>query len=471
MSGIVVEANENIHLKNNQEKYNIKLGIREWKRYPEYKDSGVEWIGEIPKEWNIKPLKQVTEFISRGNAPDYVDQSSIKVINQACIYWDGLNLENVKYQREVNVSGWKGLLQKGDLLINSTGTGTLGRASIFDQTGTFIVDSHVTIVRSIRNDILKNYLFYLIQTPIYQGFIYSALISGSTNQIELSREGLRITPIIIPSLSEQKNIVTLLDHETSKIDTLIEKKQFFIKLLEEKRYVLISHAVTKGLDPEVKMKDSGVKWIGKVPEHWEIKRLKRIIVEKLKYGANESAELEDQELPRYIRITDFDEKGNLREDTFKSLPLEIAEDYLLNQGDILFARSGATVGKTFQFKNYSRKACFAGYLIKASPDEKKMLSDYLYLYTKSNSYDQWKNSIFIQATIQNIGADKYQSLELTAPPLSEQKFIVDYLSRKTEKIDTFINKINAQIEKLKEYRTALISAAVTGKIDVQEEIA
>jgi len=212
-------------------------------------------------------------------------------------------------------------------------------------------------------------------------------------------------------------------------------------------------------------KDSGVEWIGEIPEHWEIKRLKRIIADKLKYGANESAELEDQELPRYIRITDFGENGRLKEDTFKSLPIELAKDYLLNQGDILFARSGATVGKTFQFKNYSGKACFAGYLIKASPDEKKIISDFLYLYTKSSFYEQWKNSTFIQATIQNIGADKYQSLELTVPPLPEQQAISTFLDRETSKIDTLIEKKQRLIELLEEKRSALISYAVTKGLD------
>jgi len=245
----------------------------------------------------------------------------------------------------------------------------------------------------------------------------------------------------------------LVDGVNENIQVKNDQEKYDVKLgiREWKRY------------PEYK--DSGVEWIGEIPEHWEIKRLKRIIADKLKYGANESAELEDQELPRYIRITDFGENGRLKEDTFKSLPIELANDYLLNQGDILFARSGATVGKTFQFKNYSGKACFAGYLIKASPDEKKIISDFLYLYTKSSFYEQWKNSTFIQATIQNIGADKYQSLELTVPPLPEQQAISTFLDRETSKIDTLIEKKQRLIELLEEKRSALISHAVTKGLD------
>lgn len=117
-----------------------------------------------------------------------------------------------------------------------------------------------------------------------------------------------------------------------------------------------------------KYKPTNIEWIGEIPKHWEVKRMKYVVNGKLQYGANESSEIADRTLPRYIRITDFDEGGFLRDETFLSLPEDIAKDYLLNEGDVLFARSGATVGKTFQFKNYNGVACFAGYLIRAAPN-------------------------------------------------------------------------------------------------------
>jgi len=208
-------------------------------------------------------------------------------------------------------------------------------------------------------------------------------------------------------------------------------------------------------------KDSGIEWIGEIPEHWKIKKLKWVIKERLKYGANEVAELEDKNLPRYIRITDFDDNGNLRKDTFKSLLYNKAIDYLLQEGDILFARSGATVGKTFQFKNYNGVACFAGYLIKATPEPNHILSDFLYYYTKSNVYEIWKNNIYSQATIQNIGADKYQYLIIPIPPLEEQQDAGNYIINKTSQIDILISKKQQLIALLKEYRIAIINQAVT----------
>ncbi|GAK60818.1 restriction endonuclease S subunit [Candidatus Vecturithrix granuli] len=208
-------------------------------------------------------------------------------------------------------------------------------------------------------------------------------------------------------------------------------------------------------------KASGLEWLGQIPTHWETTKLKWVVKEKLQYGANEATELDDQTLPRYIRITDFGEDGKLKQDTFRSLPYDKAKEYLLNEGDILFARSGATVGKTFQFKNYDGIACFAGYLIKAIPDEQQILSDFLYLFTKSNSYENWRNSIFIQATIQNIGADKYNLLPIPLPSLLEQRAIAAYLDHKTRLIDTYIAKKQQQVERLQAYRAALINQAVT----------
>lgn len=215
------------------------------------------------------------------------------------------------------------------------------------------------------------------------------------------------------------------------------------------------------------LKDSGIEWIGKIPKEWKIVRIKHLIKEHLKYGANESAELDDPKLPRYIRITDFGDNGKLRDDTFKSLESDKAKDYLLKNGDILFARSGATVGKTFQFKNYNGIACFAGYLIKAAPDEQKVLSDYLYHFTKSMSYENWKNSIFMQATIQNIGADKYKDFKLSLPRIEEQSLIASFLDKKCAEFDGIVEKKEAIILKLEEAKKSLISEVVTGKVKIE----
>ncbi len=273
--------------------------------------------------------------------------------------------------------------------------------------------------------------------------------------------------VVYPDQPEQAKILTSLDRETARIDALIEKKTRFIELLKEKRQALITHAVTKGLDPNVKMKDSGIEWIGQVPEHWEVKPFKYILSAPMSYGANESAESDDPNHPRYIRITDLTENGTLREDTFKTLPWDKAYSYLLSDGDILLARSGATVGKSFLYRETNGAACFAGYLIKASCDEEKALPKYIYAYLQSHSYWEYISGSNIQSTIQNVSAEKYSSMVLPVPQREEQATIVATLDRETARIDALISKAEQSITLLKERRAAFITAAVTGQIDLR----
>ena len=141
-----------------------------------------------------------------------------------------------------------------------------------------------------------------------------------------------------------------------------------------------------------------------LPDGWNSRPLKRLLREPLKYGANESGGLSDPSCPRYIRITDFGSDGKLRQDTFASLPSEVAEDYLIDKGDLLFARSGATVGKCYYYDGTAGPACFAGYLVKASTRVTKLNSRFLYHFTNSPQYSGWRDPSFVQATIENIGA-------------------------------------------------------------------
>ena len=216
-------------------------------------------------------------------------------------------------------------------------------------------------------------------------------------------------PVILTSQAFQER------YQMGSIDKFIQNKEKLIALLAERKKKSISNNISKWTHTNVR--DSGVNWIGNIPKHWTVTNLKYLLKNKLKYGANEEAKDANPEHPRYIRITDFGFDGKLNDDTFRSLPFIKAKEYLLSEGDILFARSGATVGKTFQFKEYEGLACFAGYLIKASPNENIILSDFLYLYTQSSLFEEWKNSIFDKATIENIGADKYAVLKVIVPPI------------------------------------------------------
>ncbi len=218
------------------------------------------------------------------------------------------------------------------------------------------------------------------------------------------------------------------------------------------------------------MKDSGVEWIGMIPIDWEARKLKYLLGCSMQYGANESGIEYDEKLPRYIRITDIDSKNNLKTENKLSLTEQMAKDYILNDNDILFARSGATVGKTFLYKSEYGRSAFAGYLIRATLDKRKTIPKFIFYYTLSEGYDLWKKYIFIQSTIQNIGADKYMNLVIPITSIDEQKKIVDYLDEKVGEIDSVITKTRETLEDYKKYKQAIITEAVTKGLNPDVEM-
>ena len=229
----------------------------------------------------------------------------------------------------------------------------------------------------------------------------------------------------------------------------------------------VGQADDKMTSPHREKKSSGVDWLGEIPIDWNVAALKRVLSEPLRYGATEPGDCDDRTLPRYLRITDFDSDGNLRTDTFASLPEEVARDHYLKEGDVLFARSGATAGKTFFFRDYQGLACFAGYLIKASTARHKFTPAFLYYFSKSLAYEAWKDFIFTQATIQNIGADKYAYLPVCLPPLPEQQRIAAYLDASCVAIDAAVAAKRRQIDALDALRKSIIQGAVTRGISTR----
>ena len=209
--------------------------------------SGLDWLGDIPAHWEVKKLKYFADYITRGNSPDYAENSNIKVINQACVYPDGLRFENVKYQKEGDISDWKGVLQPGDVLVNSTGTGTLGRIGLFNNyKEKYLADGHVTIIRDSKSSFNSPFLAYMLSTR--QDWITAEASEGATNQIELQRDEFRSLKLPFPPLSEQATIVEYIERETQLIEATIERTEREIELVQELKTSLIAAAVTGQID-------------------------------------------------------------------------------------------------------------------------------------------------------------------------------------------------------------------------------
>ena len=218
------------------------------------------------------------------------------------------------------------------------------------------------------------------------------------------------------------------------------------------------------------MKDSGIEWIGEIPKEWSISKLKYELSEPMKYGASETGIDYDEKLYRYIRITDITTDGKLKDEGKLSLSESQAKGYILKNDTVLFARSGGTVGKSFLYKKEYGKSAFAGYLISAVADNKKIYPKWLMYYTGSSSYKEWTNMIFNQATIQNIGADKYNNMQIPVAPLDEQNKIIDFLDSKCSEIDALTADIQKEIEVLEEYKKSIITEAVTKGLEPNVEM-
>ena len=412
--------------------------------YPAYKPSGMVWVGDVPEHWNVRRLKYTAsindEALSETTDPDYeftyVDIGSVDASK-------GI-VATETYRFEDAPSRARRIVREGDTIVSTVRTYLRAIAAIREPAENLIVSTGFAVVRPRSLD--PGYLSYALRSP----FFVETVVSRSTgvsypaiNAPEVGNIG-----VTLPPLAEQRAIAAFLDRETARIDALIEKKRRQIELLQEKRSALISHAVTKGLDPNAPMKDSGIEWLDQIPKHWEAKRLRFLVSEPLKYGANESAELDDPELPRYIRITDVDENGRLRDETFKSLPEDVARPYLLKEGDLLLARSGATVGKSFYYEPSWGRAAYAGYLIRARFNPARMIPRFVNYFTNSEQYWQWLASSFIQATIQNVSAEKYANLVVPVPPVDEQSEIIVYLDGMWTRLNVLMEKVATSIEQL-----------------------
>ena len=412
------------------------------KPYPEYKDSGVEWLGKVPNEWKVCSSKRI---ISAKSGVDVKSESG-----------------------EIPLYGANGIIGYSDTMSQPEGALLIGRVGSAGELTLAnegcAVSDNALIINSI-DSIERPYIFHVLKSLNLE-----ADISKNAQPLITATTLLNKVVTIPLSQMERIGITNFLDRETGKLDTLISKQGHLIELLQEKRQAIISHAVTKGLNPDAKMKDSGVEWLGVVPEHWEVKRLgyltKKIGSGKTPLGGADSYSTEGI---LFIRSQNVYDDG-LRLDDVVFISEKIDSDMQVSRvlpGDILLNITGASIGRTclvpdnFKSANVNQHVCIIRLI-----DEKN--SCYVSLIMKSSAIKSQIDFSQNGAGREGLNFPQIANLSLAVPPGIEQLEIMRYLSVQSTKIDTLIDKAKRSIELAKEHRTALISAAVTGKIDVRE---
>lgn len=429
---------------------------------------------EIPEHWRKIRFRHLFTFdrglgITKANLKeDGVPCVNYGEIHSTCGFEVNPTIDQLKCVDEIYLETNKNsLLEKGDFVFADTsedleGSGNFTYLNSDDET----FAGYHTVIAKLRSDDNPRYLAYLFNSEVFRSQVRKK-VSG-VKVYSITQAILKSCYTWSPSLPEQKNIVTFLDKKSEKINDLITKNKKVLQKLAEQRLSAISEAITEGLDKNVEFKSVDGGFLGNIPKHWTTRRLKFHATEQLKYGANEAAELTDKDLPRYIRITDVKPDGSLHEHTFRSLEENIAEPYLLEPGDILLARSGATVGKSFIYDSSWGKSAYAGYLIRFRTNPNSILAEFAYYYLNSSPYWANINSTLIQATIQNFSAEKYANILMPEPPLSEQVEIIEYLKKKLNSIDEMAEKVSTAIDQLKAYQAALVNSAITGQIDLRK---
>ena len=411
-----------------------------YRAYPEYKGSGVEWLGEIPKHWSVTRLKHLAQI---KNGQDY---KAVEAASGYPVMGSGGQFTyatKFMYDKESVLLGRKGTIDK-PLYINEP---------------FWTVDT--MYYTEINKDIPAKYLHYLALTIQFDRY------STNTALPSMTQEHLGNYIFGMPvSEKERVQIANFLDHETAKIDTLIEEQKSLIRLLQEKRQAVISHAVTKGLNPDVLLKGSGVEWLGKVPEHWDVCLLKYKCSE-ITDGAHVSPVTEGG-TRLFVSIKDI--KKGIINFSDALLTTEESYGYLVKtgcmpfEGDILFSKDG-TIGQT-AITPYDPEFVVASSLIIIRPDHKKITSRYLDFLLQSNVVVEQVESFVKGAALRRLSIQNLLKVGGCFPPLVEQDQISSYLEETLEHYDTLENEALHQIGLMQERRTALISAAVTGKIDV-----
>ena len=426
---------------------------QKYQSYPEYQNSGVKWFGSVPKEWLSSRLK-FESSINMGQSPssDDCNQEGLGIPFLQGNAEFGVKSPSPKQYCEVS----RKIADKGDFLFSVRAP--VGALNLADQE--YGIGRGLCAITN-NESLSPEFLWWLI--PVVRSELDS-VSTGSTFEA-VSAEQVENVVIFKPPKLEQLKIADFLDHETAKIDTLIEKQQQLIKLLKEKRQAVISHAVTKGLNTDVPMRDSGVEWLGEVPEHWEVTRLKYECSHIVDCPHSTPEYSEDGIYPSIrtadisVGSMDVDNSRRVTQEVYNSRNLRLVPE----PKDIIYSREGERFGIAALIPQGAH-VCLAQrvmlFRIKGTPE---------FLMWAINSQSTYKQAqqVVIGSTSPHVNVDTIKNFALAWPPESERKQISSYIDEVTVSMENIINIAISKIALLQERRTALISAAVTGKIDVR----
>jgi len=435
------------------------------KPYPKYKDSGVQCIGEIPEGWEVKELKYLVKDLSGNGFPeeeqgkDSGDIPFYKVsdINGPEKFVETAN--NFVSKKTTKNHNWN-LIPEYSLIAPKIGEALKKNHRKITKVRC-IIDNNCIAFKTFNVD--YNYNYYLFKLINFEWFVNPGAVPS------LSVEKLRSSMVPLAPLPDQTAIANFLDKKTSKIDALIEKDKKLIELLKERRASLINHAVTKGLDPNVKMKDSGIEWIGEIPEGWEVRKIKNNSYIKGRIGWHGLTSEEYSDEGAYLVTgTDF-KNGYIKWENCYHVNWErYKEDpYIhLKKEDVLITKDG-TIGKVAFIKELPDKATLNSGIFVVRPLNQKYKPKFMYWVLNSLAFERFFDFVKQGATISHLYQETFERFFFPIPPLPEQTAIVIFLNKATSKIDKNIKLIEKKINLLEEYKKSLIHNVVTGKVDVR----
>ncbi len=446
-------------------------------KYESYKRSEVDWIGEVPKHWEVKRLKNIilNDIGGIWGEEPLDDENDIIVLRVAD--FDRIKsriIDNPDFTyRNIQPSQLKDRkLSIGDILLEKSGGGELqpvGKAVLFDKDFTAVCSNFINKIETVPF-VTNKYALYLLDA-LYYNSINVRDINQTTGIQNLNSVAYYNEKISLPPLPEQKLIVDYLDEQTQKIDKLISNKKEQIENLKGLRHIEINNAVTKGLNPNVELKDSGIEWVGEIPEHWKVKRLKHLASVKGRIGFRGYTTedlVEEDEGALTLGATHITSDGviDLSNPVYISMDKYLESPEIMVQiEDLVIVQRGSTVGKVGRINFDIGHATINPSLVLIKSN-KQIQYNFLFYYLIADLISETVNLLTSSTAIPMISQEQIENFIIIVPPLEEQIYISEYLMHRVSKIELLIRNIEDQISKLQELRKIIIYNAVTGKIKV-----